>query len=101
MECTPPPDDHEPPAPCEFRDEDLMGTEGKELLGALQDVEASAKRSLPFPHWAQPILSNKGSDVESTVKFRPYLMPLNEDLESKLRKWSSKQRRQVCNVELG
>ena len=88
--------------------QNFLGEEGKELLAALDDVQTSAHQRMPIPAWAKEILENedkKGtkSDFKAGLnsngfKFRPYLMPLDEDLELKLRRWSDKRRQKVLYV---
>jgi len=82
-------------------DQDFLGVEGKELLTVLDDVESSAKQTLPMPNWLKdlPFLDESGLGVkQKDTKFKPFLKPLDEDLEFKLRKWTKNERFLVSGV---
>ena len=94
-----------------FDEQSFLGSEGKELLSALKDVEGFSRTQLPIPEWAtqRTYFANrsvkekqereqKNEDDErcsDPSPIRPYLKPLHEDLEGKLREWTKRQRQKV------
>ena len=92
-----------------FTEQQFLGMEGRDLLAAL-DTTKLAPDKLQLPPWTSgrmrsqkpdnkfatdPLVNSAGLEFET---FKPYLLPLGDDLENKLQKWSERQRYKVGNL---